>query len=558
MTRIQDHRRSFTNRDLSIRQRRVRVFAGALLATGLIVSAAPMSGASDPTGTIAEYTIPTAASNPNAMAVGPDGNVWFTEYGGNKVAKVTPTGSFTEYPVPTAAGNPNAMAVGPDGNLWFTEFSGNKVAKVTTTGSFTEYTIPTASSAPRGITAGPDGNVWFTEVIGKVAKVTTTGLFTEYTVPTAVSGPNGITAGPDGNLWFTEYYGNKVATVTTTGSFTEYTIPTTNSQPYGITAGPDGNIWFTEYNGNKVAKVGSGFVPPATTGFLRVATSPAVPSQISIDGHVADTWGLNWLKIAPGSHQVCFSDVTGYTSAACQTVTLVTGATTVVTGTFALRGYVKVVTSPAVASQISIDGYPSDDWGVYTDLPAGSHQICFGAVAGHNPPPCQTVAVTGGVTSTVTGTFTANAAAKGQTGLGMLRVTTSPAVPSQISIDGHIADTWGLNWLEISTGSHLICYSHIPGYTTPPCAAVNVTVGATTAIAGTFTPTGYLKVVTSPAVPGTITIDNHPADDWGVYTDLPTGTHQVCFGAVTGHTTPACQTATVTAGTTTTITGTYT
>jgi virginiamycin B lyase len=62
---------------------------------------------------------------------------------------------------------------GTDGALWFTEFLGNKVGRLTTTGTFTEYPVPTANAKPLGITTGPDGNIWFTEVTGhKLGRLT--------------------------------------------------------------------------------------------------------------------------------------------------------------------------------------------------------------------------------------------------------------------------------------------------------------------------------------------------------------------------------------------------
>jgi len=296
----------------------------------------------------------------------------------------------------------------------------------------------------------------------------------------------------------------------------------------------------------------------ADPGMLRVASSPAVPTQISVDGAIADTWGLQWLKLPVGtSHQVCFDAVAGFTTPSCKTVTLNSGLTTTVTGNFAARGYLRVATSPPVASRISVDGIPRNNWGLYTDMPVGSHQVCFGAVAHFTPPACQTVNVTAGGTTSVTGTFSANAAATGLTGVGLLRVTTSPSVPSQITVDGQIADTWGLNWLEIAPGSHTVCFTRVAGYTTPACQSVTVTTGNTTTVTGQFVTRGYLRVVTSPAVPGTITVNGKPANDWGVYTDMPTGSYTVCFGAVPDRTTPSCKSATVTAGVTTTVTGNY-
>ena len=274
------------------------------------------------------------------------------------------------------------------------------------------------------------------------------------------------------------------------------------------------------------------------TGFLRVVSSPAAPSQITVDGHVADTWGLSWLPVPVGSHVVCFSSVPGLNPPGCQVATVTRGATTTVTGAFGGRGYLHVVTSPAVASQITVDSIPRDDWGLYTDLATGYHRVCFGAVANFTAPACQTVAITQGATATVTGTFTPSPGTAGITGFGLLRVTTSPALPSQISIDGSIADSWGLNWLHYPTGSHTVCFSDVPGYTTPPCQTVTLKADATTTVTGTFTKRPYLKVVTDPAVAGTILLDGQPADVWGLFTDLPTGNHTVCARGVPGRITP--------------------
>jgi virginiamycin B lyase len=58
------------------------------------------------------------------------------------------------------------IASGPDGNLWFTEAGGNNIGRITTAGSITEFAIPTAGSGPAGIASGPDGNLWFTETVG--------------------------------------------------------------------------------------------------------------------------------------------------------------------------------------------------------------------------------------------------------------------------------------------------------------------------------------------------------------------------------------------------------
>ncbi len=298
-------------------------------------------------------------------------------------------------------------------------------------------------------------------------------------------------------------------------------------------------------------------------GLLRVTTSPALPSQITVDGVIADSWGLNWAEEPPGSHTVCFGAVPGYGTPACQLVTVTSGQTTAVMGTFSQHGYLQVETSPAVPGEITVRPQGSstvmanDDWGVYTDMPAGSYQVCFGAVAGYTPPNCMSASVTAGSTTVVVGDYSAAPAASGQSGVGLLRVTTSPALASQITVDGSVADTWGLNWLEIAPGSHTVCFTAIQGYTTPGCQTVSVSSGQTTTVTGTFTERGFLQVVTSPAVAGTVFVDGVPADDWGLYTDLPADTYTLCFGAVSGYTAPSCENATVTAGALTQVTAPY-
>ena len=52
---------------------------------------------------------------------------------------------------------PIGIVSGPDGNLWFTEFNGNQIGRIT------QFVVPSLKSGPFGITPGPDGKIWFTE-----------------------------------------------------------------------------------------------------------------------------------------------------------------------------------------------------------------------------------------------------------------------------------------------------------------------------------------------------------------------------------------------------------
>ena len=235
------------------------------------------------TGTITEYMVPTVNSQPVSIVAGPDGKLWFTEFRGNKIGRMTTAGTLAEFPIPTANSQPDDMDVGPDGNLWFAEVLGNRIGRITPEGVITEFAVPTPNSRPTVVAAGPDGNLWFTErgtvanPGNKVGRITPEGVITEYMLPSPGSRPLGITAGPDGNVWFTEQAGNRIGRIDpATGAITEFPLPSPNSQPWEITGGPDGNLWFTEFSGNRIGRI----TPDGVISEFAVPTPASQPNTI--------------------------------------------------------------------------------------------------------------------------------------------------------------------------------------------------------------------------------------------------------------------------------------
>lgn len=206
-------------------------------------------------GTMTEYSLP-AGSKPWGITPAPakENVLWFTEGGTDKIGKITTSGTITEYSR-SGGGYLSQIATGPDGHLWFTVGeSASKIGKITTAGAITEYSLP-ENSGLDGIAAGPDGNMWFTES-GKIGKISTSGTVTEYSLP-VWSFASSIAAGPDGELWFTaEGEGGvaKIGKITTSGGITEYSLPA-NSDPRNIAAGADGNLWFTDFGTKKIGRI---------------------------------------------------------------------------------------------------------------------------------------------------------------------------------------------------------------------------------------------------------------------------------------------------------------
>lgn len=169
---------------------------------------------------------------------GPNNSMWFGEDPGpaNYIGNVTMSGTVTEYQVPTfstngTGGTIGGLAVGQDGNVWFTEKVVGIYSKITPLGVITEYgPYSTGPWRFQRVTTTPDGFLWIAEestfatTASEIAKVDTLGaLVAEYTIPEPVCvagifcGIRGLTTtlGPDHNVWFTDEGNDAVGYITT-------------------------------------------------------------------------------------------------------------------------------------------------------------------------------------------------------------------------------------------------------------------------------------------------------------------------------------------------------
>jgi streptogramin lyase len=279
---------------------------------------------------VSETLVPTADSYPDAIAAGPDGNVWFTERSGDKIGRITPAGEITEFPVPTAGHHaPMDIAAGPDGNLWFTEdnsVGGFQIGRITPAGVISEFPLPAGpTDAPLftrlAIAAGPDGNLWVTLgyaggpcgadtpcVLVRVAPtgaVTTVpyylGLHPEDAIP-----PGEIAAGPDGNMWVQGSAVADLMRMTPAGAATFYSLgddPTDIYRHIGtdqLAAGPDGNMWFTDVGANMIGF----FIPPAAAAASAAPTNPASTGTPAVPPTATVTATPHKAPATPSVHEV--------------------------------------------------------------------------------------------------------------------------------------------------------------------------------------------------------------------------------------------------------------
>ncbi|MDX6698579.1 MAG: virginiamycin lyase [Solirubrobacteraceae bacterium] len=234
----------------------------------LVVGLAAPAAAATPTAREFSTGI-TAASSPDGIVAGSDGNLWFAEVNGDRIGRVTPSGQVTEFNA-TGFGKPGGIAAGPDGNVWFTESNATStkgIAFITPSGLMDETTFTTATASTlNGITAGPDGNLWFADGGQRVGRISPAASPPTLSTSGITGSPDEIVTGADGNVWFTEKASpGKVARVdpdTFPSAATEFAI---TGEPNGIAAGPDGKVWFTQNSPDAIGRIDPNAPTPATT-----------------------------------------------------------------------------------------------------------------------------------------------------------------------------------------------------------------------------------------------------------------------------------------------------
>ena len=159
----------------------------------------------------------TGIDDPYWIAAGPDGNVWFTNYGNNTIGRITPSGVVTDFTAPGIS-EPLDITAGPGRTLWFANYGNNTIGRMTTKGNIADQrraghqpTRPGSPKAPMGHCGSPTPG---TTTIGRI---TNREEGVQRHGP-GISDPAGIAPGPDGSLWFANQGSASLGRITTSRS----------------------------------------------------------------------------------------------------------------------------------------------------------------------------------------------------------------------------------------------------------------------------------------------------------------------------------------------------
>jgi streptogramin lyase len=217
--------------------------------------------------------------NPSALTLGPDGNMWVTQWrpsGG--IWRITPAGAATLFSAGLAAGaRVQDIAVGADGNLWFA--TGDSIGRITPQGAITEFPV-SGDVGARRVAAGADGNIWFGG--GAIGRITPQGQMTLFRPSTAAASyaDSDFAAGPDGNVWFFALgvHGGR----TGIGHITPGGVKSIDTPPIprvsSLTCGPDGHLWFTALRAGPAGPVDANDAIGRLSGIKGATGTPGCPA----------------------------------------------------------------------------------------------------------------------------------------------------------------------------------------------------------------------------------------------------------------------------------------
>jgi len=181
-------------------------------------------------------------------------------------------------------GSPNGVALDGSGNVYVTDYEGNRVYKFTSAGALlTRW--DSSYSGPVDIATDGSGGVFVVNLIGKRVEKFTAGGSYLATIGSAGTGqgqfqePVGIGLDASGRLYVADAGRVRILRFLANGNFDmEFAPP---GAPYDVAVGPDGNIYVIRFNNGEVYQYSPGGAlllsfgsPNGLNGAYRIAINP--------------------------------------------------------------------------------------------------------------------------------------------------------------------------------------------------------------------------------------------------------------------------------------------
>jgi len=214
---------------------------------------------------------------PLGLAVDAAGGAWYTDASRRAISRISPDGSIQSFPLSTPIVRLGRLAVAPDGAVWFADVTTASVTRLQR-GVFMRHDVGSLRATPYGIAVDARGTVWTTlQGADKLARIASDGRVTAFDVPTRSGGLGDVTVDQRGAVWFLELQANKIGRYAE-GRFTEFAIPTPSAGLTTLAAAPDGSVWFTELRAGKLGRLRDGRVAE-----FRLPRADGRPFGVAVD-----------------------------------------------------------------------------------------------------------------------------------------------------------------------------------------------------------------------------------------------------------------------------------
>lgn len=223
--------------------------------------------------------LPKGSENvePLGLAVDAAGGAWYTDATKRAIARMSPDGSIRSFPLSTPIVRLGRLTVAPNGTVWFADITTASVTRLQD-GAFARHTVGSLEGVPYGIAVDAQGTIWATlQGADKLARLSSDGQVTAFDVPTRNSGLGDIAVDRTGAVWFIEMRANKIGRFAD-GRFTEFMIPMPSAGLTALAAAPDGSVWFTELSVAKLGRIRDGRVKE-----FRLPRPDARPFGVAVD-----------------------------------------------------------------------------------------------------------------------------------------------------------------------------------------------------------------------------------------------------------------------------------
>jgi uncharacterized protein (TIGR03437 family) len=285
--------------------------------------------------------------DPGGTAVAPDGTLYISEHGGNRIRKVAPNGIITTIagtgaggflgdggPATSARLNlPLGMILDAQGNLYFVDSGNFRIRKITPGGIITTVAgsgrcpvksgdgglATAADSCPGWLALGPDGSLYFTDDgdlryfgFARIRRVATNGTISTVAgtgdsnysgdggpaTAATFRGASGVVVDGGGNIFIADGLGARIRKVDTSGLITTYAgtglagsagdggtaVQAQINEPCGMAIDPDGNLVFVDRRNRKIRKISPPPLPSIRT------TNPVLTSFGGNAGFSSNTY----------------------------------------------------------------------------------------------------------------------------------------------------------------------------------------------------------------------------------------------------------------------------